>query len=352
MEIIIKPYSAEYADQCTELEKFLWKEDKKGREERFKWEYTDCPNYKHPLSVIAVNEEDEVLGFRGYFINRFRINGSIVKIAQLADTIVSNKARRRGIFQKMTEFSLEYLSDNEISLVLNLSPSWPPYHGYKKLGFEDLAPFHSRYRFSWINLFTQKVCKKGRNDWINRQEYINPYGENLKFYICQNITDDVLESVRSLVYTDRINSYLDFSNLKWRCRHPGKKYIYAYTKDSNGKLLSFAMLSTSDYYTYHLGLLLYDDLKVSRKLFKAFVKEYKPAIIAAWDFAIDDRERKFLSKLGFLSIPLINKIRKNPPALVRTLQRHEDGSLNWCVNGVDIRRVENWNLSKLDLDSF
>ena len=351
MEITIKPYSAEYAGQCAELERFLWKEDKHSREERFKWEYTDCPNYDHPLCVIAVNEENEVLGFRGYFINKFKIGKSVVRIALLADTVVSDKARRMGIFQKMTEFSLKYLSDNKISFILNLSPSWPPYHGYKKLGFEDLAPFHSKYRFSLINLFVQKVCRNDRTDWINKQEFTRP-DVGLEFHLCQNITDDALKNVEALRHTDKINSYLDFSNLKWRTKHPNGKYVYAYAKNSDGRLLSFMMLSTSDYYTYHLGLLLYDDLKTSKKLFKAFVREYKPAILAAWDFAVEDRERKFFSKSDFHSIPFINKVRKNPPALVRTLLKNEDGSLNWCVNGLDIRKVENWNLSKLDLDSF
>jgi len=351
MEITIKPYSAEYAVQCADLEKFLWKEDKHGREERFKWEYTNCPNYDHPLCVIAVNEENEVLGFRGFFLNKFIFNDEINTVAQIADTVVSDKARRMGIFQRMNKFALEYLSENNINMILDLGPSWPPYHGYKKLGFEDLAPFHSKYRFSLINLFVQKVCRNDRADWINKQEFTRLDG-GLEFHLCQNITDDVLKNIEVLRHTGKINSYLDFSNLKWRTKRPNGKYVYAYAKNSDGRLLSFIMLNTSDYYTYHLGLLLYDDLKVSKKLFKVFVKEYKPAIIAAWDFAIDDRERKFLSKLGFLSIPLINKIRKNPPALVRTLLKNGDGSLNWCVNGLDIRKVENWNLSKLDLDSF
>lgn len=351
MEITIKPYSAEYADQCAELEKFLWKEDKCGREERFKWEYTDCPNYDYPLCVIAVNEENEVLGFRGFFLNKFVFNDKINTVAQIADTVVSDKARRMGIFQRMNKFALEYLSENNINMILDLGPSWPPYHGNKKLGFEDLAPFHSKYRFSLINLFIQKACRNDRSDWINKQEF-NESGGGLEIHLCQKITDDILKNVEALRHTDKINSYLDFSNLKWRTQRPNRKYVYAYAKNSNERLHSFMMFNTSDYYTYHLGLLLYDDLNVSKKVFKAFVREYQPAVIAAWDFAAEDREKKFFSQSGFHSIPFINRIRKNPPALVRTLQKNEDGSLNWCVNGLDIRKVENWNLGKLDLDSF
>ena len=94
MEITIKPYSAEYAGQCAELEKFLWKEDKRGREERFKWEYTDCPNYDYPLCVIAVNEENEVLGFRGFFLNKFIFNDKIVFVIYHRGIKINGKRRR------------------------------------------------------------------------------------------------------------------------------------------------------------------------------------------------------------------------------------------------------------------
>lgn len=351
MKITIKPYSTEYAEQCADLEKYLWREDKDGREKRFRWEYTDCPNSEHPLSVIAVNEENEVLGFRGYFVNRFSVNGSVIKVAQLADTVVSDKARRMGIFQKMTDFSLDFLLGKGVSLILNLSPSWPPYYGYKKLGFEDLSCFHSKYRFSIVDLFIQKINKKGRMCWNGKNDYVLKKEESY-FCVCQKITDEILKEIESLKKASKISSCLNFDNIKWRTERPGKGYVYAYAINQEGKLKVFAMLSTSDYYIYHLGLLLYDDLKAMNFLWRMFVREYKPAIVAAWDFAIGDDERMFLSKSGFLSIPFINRIRRNPPVLLRTLQKNVDGSLNWVINGIDIRKVENWSLSKLDHDSF
>ena len=98
--------------------------------------------------------------------------------------------------------------------------------------------------------------------------------------------------------------------------------------------------------------MLYNNSKILKKLFKTFCHNYRPAAIAAWDFALDEKNHKMLRMLGMHSIPFINKIRKNPPVLVRTLQTNQDGDLNWIVNGIDIRKVENWSISKLDLDSF
>lgn len=351
MNITIKPYSAEYAEQCAALEKYLWNGDKDGREKRFKWEYTNCPNCEYPLSVIAVNKKNEVLGFRGYFVNKFNINGSVIKVAQLADTVVSNKARRMGIFQRMTDFSLDFLFGKGVYLILNLSPSWPPYYGYKKLGFEDLSCFHSKYRFSLKNLLVQKIGKKERKCWNGKKDNVLKK-DGCHFYVCQKITDEILKKIESLKKASKISSCLNFDNIKWRTERPGKDYVYVYATNQTGKLKAFAMLGTSDYYTYHVGLVLYDDLKAMRFLWKMFVREYKPAIVAAWDFATDDDGHVFLSKSGFLSIPFINRIRRNPPVLLRTLQKNADGSLNWVINGVDIRKVENWTLSKLDHDSF
>lgn len=351
MNITIKPYSQEYAKQCADLEQHLWKEDKEGREIRFDWAYTHCPVHEKPLCVIAVNEDDEVLGFRGYFLNKFRIDKEEFLVAQLSDTVVSNKARRRGIFQKMTDFSLDYLKDNGALMIINLSPSWPPYHGYKKIEFEDLSPFHSKYKFGIGSVLDEKIIKRNRFEWRNRKEVVCALGEKT-YHIISYIDQSIIKQVEGLVNTNRIHSSLSPDILQWRTARPGMNYLYAYATDTNNKLQSFMMFSTTDYYNYYLGLFLSDCMETFKSLFRLFKKEFKPAIIAAWDFALDDSSQKMLKKIGMVSIPFINKIRKNPPALVRTLQTNKDGSLNWIIGGVDIRKVEKWSINKFDLDSF
>lgn len=351
MEIIIKPFSAEYAEQCADLEQYLWKEDKKDREIRFKWTYLDCPNFHQPLCIIAVNENDEVLGFRGYFLNRFVINDLETTIAQLSDTVVSEKARRMGIFQKMTNFSLQYLKDNGVAMILNLSPSWPPYHGYKKMGFEDLAAFHSKYRFDVCQMLYKYVLKTDRSSW-DKKGIACLEKANRKYVLSHSIDDSVLEQVGNFESTDSNYASLSLENIKWRTQRPGRNYIYVYSLDDDNRLHSFVMLKTNDYFNYEIGLMLTDNLSELKTLMNFFKKEYHPAVLAVWDFAMDENKRKMVKKLGMFPIPFINKIRKNPPALLRTLQTNEDGSLNWIINGKDIRNVSNWSINKLDLDSF
>lgn len=349
MNITIKPYSKEYAKQCADLLQYLWRENENERNLRFNWAYNKCPNFSKPLSVIAINEKGEVVGFRGYFLNSFLIYNKEFVVAQITDTVVSPKARRMGVFQRMNEYSLKLLAENNIPFILNLSPSWPPYYGYKKIDFKDLAPFHSLYRFSILNLIKKKLLRKSRISWINKKE------QSLKdkeIIVTQQIDDIILKQLTSLTVNGGIKSSLHFENIKWRTERPGRNYVYTYSLDSRDKLSSFMMLSTKDFFSYNLGLFLYKKSSDIKDSFTLFKKIYKPTIVSAWDFAIDQGRRKVLKKIGMIKIPFINKMRNNPPSMIRTLEIDKEGKLDWKINDIDIQEINNWSINKLDLDSF
>ena len=236
-------------------------------------------------------------------------------------------------------------------MVIDLGPSWPPYHGYKKIGFEDLSLFHSKYKFGIGSILAEKLFRKNRSNWSERNQ-TSRLKKGLTLHVSQKVDDSVISQVNSLSSTSRIRSVLTFDILKWRTIRSGKQYVYAYATEDSGKLQGFVMFRTADYFHYDLGLFLSYEFDVFLQLFRFFKKEFKPATVAAWDFALDETSRQLLKKLSMVSIPFINKIRKSPPALVRTLQTNEDGSLNWTIGGVDIRKVENWTINKFDLDSF
>lgn len=349
MDITIKPYSKEYAVQCADLEQYLWKEDTEGRRKRLEWAYHLNPNAE-TLAVIAVNENDEVMGFRPFLTFEYDFNGTKVLIAQLTDTVVSNKARRMGILSKMNDFALNYIESIGIKVILNLSPSWPPYYAYKKIAFEDLAPFHSRYNFSLSSLFFVKLLKNKR-DWKGRNEDVVIKNGN-RYIITQQLSDDVANQVCNLDRGTKIHSSVSAENMKWRSHRPGNTYVYAYSLSEDGKLTSFLMFKTVGYSNYQLGIYLFNDIKDLKRTWKTFKKYYKPCAVAVWDFATDAEQRKAVSAMRMISIPFINKIRKNPPALLRTLQHDANGELDWVINGIDIRNVNNWSITKFDLDSF
>ena len=350
MNIQIKPFTPEYSDKCADLLQYLWKEDSSERKQHFHWEYIKNVNCKDkPLAVIAVDDNDNVVGFRGYYIMSFYVNNIKQRIAFFADTVVSPTVRRQGIFSKTTSASFEYLKMNGIKIIANLTPSWPPYYGYKKLGFVDLSEFKSVYKWGFTSLLQQKVLKKERSLDIKMVE--EKLG-NSRLVIDRVLPDIVINSFKKKDCMDKIASIKDSENIIWKTKNPHSNYVYVYTMDENHEVDTFFWFKTSDNYVFHLGYFFASDKKKAKKTFKIFMKKIKPAAIAAWSFALNDEDKDLLSYLGFNAIPFINKIRKNPPVIVRSLQQNEKGEIDWIVNGLDIRDVNNWLLSKYDGDSF
>lgn len=352
MNFKIKPFEAKYTYQCAELQKYLWGGKSEERLKRFKWTYLSCPNNKKPLSIIAVNEQDEIIGFRGYFLNKFSMNNKDLLIAQIGDTVVFPEVRRRGIFQKMTDFSFNHLRKNHVTIILNLGPSWPSYYGNKKLGFADLASFNTSICLHPINLIKQRFIKSSRDNYKEKRDMVLITTQGSKHFSTQQLSDNVMGQIEKLNNSDLIKSSKEFYNLKWRTQRPNKNYIYCYSLDNTGFLLSFVMMSTSDFYHYDYGLMLSDSIKNLKQLIKTFRKQYKPSIETAWNFALDKKQKKQLRCLKFMKIPFLNKIRKNPPAMVFSLKQKEDGTPDWLINNIDIRDINNWLLTKLDKDSF
>ena len=351
MTVIVKPFSTEYLERCADLLQYLWKtENREQRINHFKWGYPLNPNNEGFIAaVIAVNEEDEVVGFRGFHLLKAYFGNNLERIAYIADTVVSPNARRQGIFQKMTEYSFKYLVENGIYCIGDLGPSWPPYHGNKKLAFEDLSDFHRKFRFSLTSLIIQKVFKKKR-EW-NRIDEQYKKGTR-QFFISTDVPDEVLHQVPNEKAEGVIYPCRDFANLRWKASHPGAKYIYCWSVDSQKRVDSFIWFKTKDGYGYTLGLYFSNNVHNLKQLFGFFDKVVRPSKTIVWTWALSDNARQCIKKLHFVGIPFLDSIKKNPPSLVRSLITNSDETINWSIEGIDIRNSYNWVVDKFEADSF
>lgn len=350
MTITTKPFERRYAEQCADLLQYLWKEDKEGRIVRFNWAYLQNPNTTEAVTaVIAVNEEDEVLGFRGYHTLTAYFGKQERRVAYIADTVVSPNARRQGILQKMTAYSFQFLIENNIHCISNLGPSWPPYHGYKKLQFEDLHDFTSRYKVNFGRLLMTKLfgC---RNVVSFEDKEIS--SKNITYIVSCIVPDDnILAQIKNEKIEGQIMPCRNIVTLKWKASHPNVHYVFAYAIDVNKELKAFMWFKTYGNGLFNLGLYQSSDKEILRKCYKFFSSTCKPIIVAAWDWAIADASKEVLNILHFYKIPYLNRIRKNPPAIVRSLNEKDD-IIDWVHNGIDIRQADNWIVDKLEADSF
>ena len=350
MEYTIKLYTSEYFEQCADIEKYLWKEDINGRKERFLWTYHQNPNYHKCLSVIAITSENEVVGFRGIFINKFIVGGKSELVAQIGDTVIVPKARKHGLFSKMNRYAIENLKLEGIKIVLDTGPSWTPYYGNKKLGFEDLTPITQMYNISILRILKEKLF--GRENTSVKMNNIEVLNNKIVYKITDTLSDYEIENICAMDNSDNIYSKLDYDNLKWRISRTNKYYKFIQSFDSNGSLLSFIMLSTTDMRVYNIGLMLYINRFYVEKSFSLFKRYCKPIEVLAWKPMNNSTDLKTFHKMGLFAIPLLKYIKKNPPALIYSLQNDSNGNIDWYVNGINILDCNNWNLRKLDLDSF
>lgn len=349
IEFEIKPFSGEYTERCADLLQHLWKEDAPNRLKRFIWAYLNNPNVDVVTAIIAVNKQNEVIGFRGYHTLQVYVGNEKKKIAYFADTVVSPTVRRMGLFQKMTKYSFQFLLDNDIHLISNLTPSWPPYYGYKKLDFKDLHIFTSRYKFHLIRLIEVKLF--GYRKSILDSDKIK-CKKGITYHISNKLpNDNVLSQIDNAKDVNLIMPYRGIDILKWKAAHPNADYIYVYALNERGDLLTFLWFKHIGNCIYNLALYQSIDKSILRRSYKLFKTCCKPSIVAAWDWAITHQSKWILKKMCFIKIPLLNHIRKNPPAIIRTLIAN-NGDLKWDFNGIDISKAENWIIDKFEADSF
>lgn len=350
MELTIKPFTEKYTERCAELLQYLWKEPEELRVRHLRWGYLQNPNNDGVVAaVIAVNENDDVIGFRGFHLLKAYFGQQEEKIAYMSDTVVSPKARRQGIMQKMTNYSFDFLRENGIFCIGDLGPSWPPYYGDKKLTFEDLSIFFRKFRLFPSQLFNQKVMKRVRT-W----EVFHTTEKNglVTYHVATDITDEVLKQIPDNRVDGVIYPGRDMVTLKWKAEHPDAHYVFAYSLDGQGKVISFIWTKTCDGWRFNLALYFSSDMINMRHTFQLFKKVTKPSVLEAWTWALTDNAKDCLKAMHFHCLPFINKIKKNPPAIVRSLKEKSDGTIDWMIDGIDIRKSGNWKIDKFEADSF
>lgn len=350
--IRIVPFEEKYADACAELLGHLWKRSPELRRSLFRWKYLENPNRPAPLCLVALNEKDEVVAFRGYTVDTVKMGTEGYRVAKIADMTVHPSYRRRGLFERMTRLSGGHLYAQGVGLILGLSPSWPTYRGYKKIGGEDLSPFKSLYRFGFVPGVKQVFSR-----WFGslRRPASGPFrfgkeNAGYRYVLSDRLDPDTAARVALLHRSERpVGTEFSGAALEWHGRGPAARYVYAYACDPTGKPVAFFLFRTTDGFGYQLGYALSADDKCVKRLFRFFRRSMRPSVVAVWSFALAEPKRKLIKKLGFRGIPFLWRARKNPPVVaIRTDGRKKD----WDFGRVDIRDIDSWEIDKLDNDSF
>lgn len=105
----------------------------KGRDDDFwNWKYLDSAFGEAVLHVIE--QDNEILAFGTLWPFEFNYKGQLLRAFQPCDTIVSKKARGKGLFRKLNEARKQYAKNVNADFIFNF-PNENSLPGYLKMGW-------------------------------------------------------------------------------------------------------------------------------------------------------------------------------------------------------------------------
>ena len=326
------PYSTNYLEGVIDVLQYIWDDNENCRLKKFLWTYCQNPNSKEVLAVIAIDQNEEVVGFRGWVAGKIKVKDKFYNVVRAADAVVNPSSRRQGIFEKMTTYSIEYLKGKGIAAIINLSSNKYSNPGYKKLGWKDLSLFDIWYR---INIFSSP-----------KKEFV-PSRMNYEDGIIEIFNQIPSTLVLPKQTTKQLSFILTEKELAWLLEKPNAYYTGAYSIDKNGILTSLFILNKATKNKYFMNYFYASNSKIASKVFNEITKRISYRFISVWAFALPEMKTNLLHKLKFHNL-FYKKLKKKPPVLIKSLLTFENGKENWMIEGLDMRDIKNWEINLID----
>lgn len=268
------------------------------------WKYHDNPYTDKPLGIVALKDK-RIVGFRGYLATPWAIGNDQLAVMVVGDTIVDEKHRMKGLSVKMGQAAFEEFSSYD--LFINLSASHNAAPGYLRLGFHPLvdkvrASYHSEKKFGAPHF----------------DESFN------NIYEATSLSADKIETSSS----NKISMVRDANYLKWRFRSPRQRYHFYYHMIDK-TITDYIAISVRNNLNGYIVDFTNNDLEKTEEILRYIIatSRYESLMINKETTTLPLRE------LGFTW----SEKRSTCPVFVK--------ASNWVVKNIDIRDINNWNLS-------
>jgi len=357
-------FEESYKDQVVDfLGEYISGVNKNKRKEIFEWVYEKNPYVQHLLAYLAV-DRDKVVGFRGFIPQKFKVNDNFFRVIVPTNGTVHPDYRRKGIFTKLSEFSLDDISDiSDMKLILSLSPNEAATKALKKAGYVPVGQRRKLYFLSILNFF-----KKTRDGLSNKNNTLLKEGD---FQI--EITDELKSEkisrlMEKYVEDHKLTNVRDPDFYKWRFEESPQDNIFIYCEKDN-ELLGYLVIeqhtlsisSDKQIEYYMLMEYGYTKKKYLEKLLDILVDELSIPGIMSYMFTRRDEEISLFKKYGFkdgnhFSLKLIGRIFNTdrisdvylPGAMLKPASKNIEDK-DFVIFGKDARKVKNWSLFRSDV---
>lgn len=203
------------------------------RDEEF-WNWKYKKNIFGNAIIHVIENETDILAVGTMWPWEFKTRASVLKAFQLCDTVVSEKARGKGLFSKLNFARIEYAKENGADLIYNF-PNKNSLPGYLKMGWSFLGNLQWFIKvLKPINFFNY-VIDKNQAVKLKIPEHLKFTNQNLNLLPKNNFSSNI--------EVNKKNGYFE-----WRYKmHPSREYGIISVKNSRKSAFSIFTLSMKNY---------------------------------------------------------------------------------------------------------
>jgi hypothetical protein len=289
----------------------------------------------------------KVVGFRGYFATRFQIKGINDKIISLCpgDTCVHPKHRRKGLSVAMGDLaSTEYTG--KYPFFLNLSSTKISLPGYLRMRFLPLSSKTYLTRCSMIGLLKFLFNAKKRFDQMAPRITYGTFDDIIVLNQPKPKEMSALINGQK-IYGDKITLYQDEDFFRWRYSNKHNKYVFLY-RTKNEVITGYVIIrvSPNNRRGYIVDYAQEDETSIE-KILKFIIKARYFDVLSIYHFSLTDDIKHKIQDVRFKKVSLFRIIERRVhgelPLLIRPVKQNYSDS-DFFVEGLDLRKIENWNI--------
>ena len=360
-EYEIAHFRPDHEAQVLEVLKELWAQGDATRAKLFRWKYLENPHADRPLGIVALHN-GRVVGFRGYFADRFVLDGHNDNIGVLhpGDTCVDPGHRNKGLSVAMGRLAMQY-DTSKYRLFMNMSCSKSSLPGYLQLGFQPLAKRvrlmqHGQNPLRWLSHIWQRRPSAQVRPLTDSRIEFGRFGNIL-------VTDSPLPAEMASIIEAQghakavLRLHQDQAFFAWRYRNPVQKYVFYFLLDGD-VVCGYVAVGIS---ANNLGGEILDyggrDDQALREILSYIDRNRHFMALSVFSYGIDDRLRKVLTDLRFSAVHSLQTFLKKGsteklafPILIRPTAKSFTEK-EFMIDGIDLRNIDSWQLKPICSDA-
>ena len=325
--------------------------------ELWNWKYLQNPLASADPEVIVAMDNGKIVGARPFLLAEIWLGNEKVKAAQPCDAMIHPEHRRKGIFDRMNQFAIQYFKQNDYGLFYSF-PGPMPLPGDLRQGWKIVSVRETLFRLlNPQKLISYKLRNKILGDGLGffydkllntKVKEASPSSSPFQIKVCAQFTDELKEvdSLRDKTAIDLVRSE---SFLKWRFeQHPEHEYKYVMVK-KNEELWGYAVVSIQEQangrvYGMIVDYLVKDeDIDCFRLLMNECLNELKNSecdIVSIWAFSQSLLREELMKHFGFKASSRFpyNRFLGEDYFVVREIDEQ-------VVGKIDIYSKENWRVT-------